>query len=214
MAVMPLQFDFPGGCMATEDEPKLDWTGRTDHSLLRRFRDGEQDAATALYLKYAGRLEALAHSQTSPVLAARFDPEDVVQSVFRTFFRRASQGLYQVPEGDELWQLLLVLALNKIRGLATHHRAQKRDVAKTSRAEGLDQLHATAPGHTQSSLHVLRMVVDEFLGQLPESHREIATLRIEGYEVNEIAAKTRRSKRTVERVLSSLRDQLFRLVGD
>src|SRR5688572_7541250 len=80
-------------------------SGRTDHSLLRRIRDGEQEAATTLYLRYAERLEALAKANTAAALAIRIDPEDVVQSVFRTFFRRASEGHYDVPEGDELWKL-------------------------------------------------------------------------------------------------------------
>lgn len=194
--------------MKNDDEAPRDLSERTDHSLVRRFRDGEQDAATALYLKYASRLETLAKAQTSPVLTTRFDPEDVVQSVFRTFFRRASAGLYQVPEGDELWQLLLVLALNKIRELAIYHRAKKRDVTRTQDAKVLFQQGGESAANTQSSMHVLRMVVDEFMNQLPETHREIASLRIEGYQVDEIAARTGRSKRTVERVLSLLRVQL------
>ncbi|MEZ6117803.1 MAG: ECF-type sigma factor [Pirellulaceae bacterium] len=94
----------------------------SDGSLLRRIQGGEEDAATQLYLRYSNRLIALAKHNTSPELAVRFDPEDVVQSVFRSFFRRASGGCYDVPEGGELWRLLLVLALNKVRGLAIHHR--------------------------------------------------------------------------------------------
>ena len=54
----------------------------SDHSLLRRFRSGEPDAATELYVRYAQRLQSLAKSQTSHQLSSRFDPEDVVQSVF------------------------------------------------------------------------------------------------------------------------------------
>ena len=100
------------------DQEGMD-TVSTDHSLIRRFRSGEQDAATRTVLAVAlCAFRALASSQTSPTFASRFDPEDVVQSVFRTFFRRASQGLYDVPPGEELWQLLLVIALNKIRELS------------------------------------------------------------------------------------------------
>ncbi len=103
----------------------------SDRSLLRRFRSGEQDAATEIYVRYARRLQALAARQAGADLASRFDPEDVVQSVFRTFFRRASAGYYEAPAGEELWRLLLVLSLHKVRDLATHHRAQKRDVGRT-----------------------------------------------------------------------------------
>src|SRR6516225_2129441 len=107
----------------------------SDRSLLRRFRAGQEDAATQLYLRYAGRLLALAQAQCAPDLAPRVDPEDIVQSVFRTFFRRAAQGHYEVPEGEELWKLFLVIGLNKIRATATFHRAAKRDVGVTASGE-------------------------------------------------------------------------------
>jgi hypothetical protein len=81
----------------------------TDASLLRRYQTGEQAAATQLYKRYADRLLRLAAGQTSPDVAARADAEDIVQSVFRTFFRRAALGEYDLPAGDELWKLLLVI---------------------------------------------------------------------------------------------------------
>src|SRR5207248_2352055 len=97
----------------------------SDRSLLRRFRGGSEDAATQLYLRYANRLMALARANRSTDLAARLDAEDIVQSVFRSFFQAARQGQYEVPEGEELWKILLVIALNKIRNQKAFHRAAK-----------------------------------------------------------------------------------------
>ncbi len=51
----------------------------------------------------------------APDLAGRVDADDIVQSVFRTFFRRVAKGDYEVPDGEELWKLFLVIALNKVR---------------------------------------------------------------------------------------------------
>ena len=184
----------------------------TDHSLLGRFRTGEQDAATELYLRYSGRLQAWASSQTSPTLQPRFDPEDVVQSVFRTLFRRVGQGLYNVPPGEELWQLLLVLALNKVRKLATYHRAQKRDVGKTLGSETLDQIQKPNASGDETSLQILQMVVDDLLCDLPSTNRKIVELRIEGYRSDAIAQRMERSKRTVERVLQDFRLKLSALI--
>src|SRR3954447_25024565 len=98
----------------------------SDRSLLRRLQHGQADASTELYLRYAERLLALAAAQSSPELARRVDPEDIVQSVFRTFSRRASLGHYTVPDGEEIWKLLLVIALNKVRAVGAFHRAAKR----------------------------------------------------------------------------------------
>ncbi len=163
-------------------------------------------------MRYASRLLALARNQTSSHLATRFDPEDVVQSVFRTFFRRATAGLYDVPAGEQLWQLLLVLALNKVRSLAIHHRAQKRDAAKTIPIETLHH-----PSHVDDGtpMQILTMVVDELLADLTETQRQIVQLRIEGHTIGQIAEQTGRSRRTAERVMQEFRQRLSELIdGD
>ncbi len=183
----------------------------SDRSLLRRFRAGEHDAATELYVRYASRLLALANAHTSPSLSSRFDPEDVVQSVFRTFFRRAAAGLYDVPPGDQLWQLFLVIALNKVRALSIHHRAQKRDVTRTSGSAIVETYPGTAD---EAPRQVLKLVMDDIISRLPEAEQKMIRLRIDGFDVREIAAQTDRSKRTVERVLQRFRHELSELIED
>ena len=191
--------------MSNAPDPPIDpETESSDATLLSRFRRGEEDAATALYLRYARRLARLAERQTGSQLATRFDPEDVVQSVFRTFFRRAAQGHYQIPEGDELWKLLLVIALNKVRAWGEFHRAAKRNVDQTGPLADVD----TETGDDERALRTLRMTIDDLLGKMPESQREMIALRIEGCEVNEIAERTQRSKRSVERTLQAFRERL------
>lgn len=189
-------------------------TPKTDGSLLRRFQEGEQDAATALYVRYARRLQALAKKQTGKNLSPRFDPEDVVQSVFRTFFRRASEGCYEVPVGEELWQLLLVLALNKIRTLAVYHRAQKRDAGRTVGTEKVAEVATEVSGEDSVAYETMRMMIDELVAKLPPPQDQIVQLRIEGHEISEIAQLTNRSKRTVERVLQRFRQRLTSLIEE
>lgn len=176
----------------------------SDRSLLRRVQGGDNDAATEIYLRYARRLEFLAQKQCSPEVAARFDAEDVVQSVFRTFFRRAERGDYVVPDGEELWKLLLVIAMNKIRANVAFHRAAKRDVRHTSSGNCVEQ----SSSQDQTALTVLRLVVEQVLDGLSSTHRRIVELRIEGYEVAEIAERTGRAKRSVERLLQEFRKAL------
>ncbi len=180
----------------------------SDHSLLQRFRRGQNDGPTLLYLRYAGRLRALAAAQSAPGLAARVDPEDIVQSVFRTFFRRAAGGQYDVPEGEEIWKLLLVIALHKIRSAGEFHRAARRDVRQTAAGAAYDRAVESTHGRDEGPLNVLRLVIDEILEALPPGHRPIVERRIEGYEVAEIAEHLQRSRRTVERVLQEFRRRL------
>ncbi len=183
----------------------------SDRSLMRRLRSGSEDAATQLYQRYATRLLALARSQTGIDLAARVDAEDIVQSVFRTFFRRAHQGDYNVPEGEELWKLFLVMGLNKIRKVGAFHRAAKRSI-QADAIVPLEQI-VTATGD-ENSLTVLRMVIDEVLADLAPAHREIIHLRIEGHEVQEIAARLGRSKRSIERILQGFRETLSQQIHE
>jgi RNA polymerase sigma-70 factor (ECF subfamily) len=179
----------------------------SDGSLLRRYKSGDQAAATRLYLKYAHRLHGLAVAQTGQDLKTRIEPEDIVQSVFRTFFRRAKDGHYQVPDGEELWKLFLVIGLHKIRDAASYHRAEKRNVQKTLSLSDNDQdFAATAPDKLAEN--TLQIVIDELLQSLNSSQKEIIMLRLEGMTVDDIAESTQRSRRTVERTLQKFRELL------
>jgi RNA polymerase sigma-70 factor, ECF subfamily len=186
----------------------MDETPPSDRSLLRRVRVGSEGAAGELHRRYADRLLALARAKTGTDLKARVDAEDIVQSVFGSFFRGAKRGLYSAPDGEELWGLFLVIALNKIRAQGTRHRAAKRDVRRTSNEAGTETNRYGVPADDRSAYELLRIVVDELLDDRPESVREIVRLRIENHEVAEIAGRTGRSKRTVERVLQEFRSQL------
>ena len=179
----------------------------SDGSLLRRYKSGDQAAATRLYLKYAHRLHGLAVAQTGQDLKTRIEPEDIVQSVFRTFFRRAKDGHYQVPDGEELWKLFLVIGLHKIRDAASYHRAEKRNVQKTlSLSDNNQDFAATAPDKIAEN--TLQIVIDELLQRLSSSQKEIIMLRLEGMTVDDIAESTQRSRRTVERTLQKFRELL------
>ena len=187
----------------------------TDKTLMRRFRSGEQDAASELYLRYAKRLQQLASRQTSNHLSLRVSSDEIVQSVFRTFFRRVSNGQYDAAAGEDLWRLFLVIALNKIRSAADFHRAQKRDVRRTKSYDSdLFKNFANSHNDDEVAFAVLKMTVDELLGELPDGHAEIIRLRIEGRTLPEIAEETGRAQRTTERVLQGFREKLMKFIEE
>jgi len=197
---------------ADDARPRPD-NDRSDGSLLRLYRHGDQDAARVLYLRYAGRLRALARSRTSQDLAGRVDDDDIVQSVFRSFFRGVQHGAYDVPAGEEIWNLFLIITLNKIRAKGGHHRAAKRDVRLTIGGDGIDRAPDPLSSDAQA-VALLTMSVGEALDRLPEQHGQAVRLRMEGYEVSEIAKRTGRSKRSVERLLQESRVRLGALLDD
>ena len=102
----------------------------SDKSLLQLFQTGSEDAASELYGRYAERLDLIASRGLGIDMCSLVGSEDVVQSIFRTFFRQAA-GDYEVPEDSELWNLLVTISLNKIRAIGLHHRRQKRSVSRT-----------------------------------------------------------------------------------
>ena len=109
--------------------------------------------------------------------------------------------------------MLLVIALNKVRATGAFHRAAKRDVRRTSGGRGVrpgdrvgagpgrDRAERPPHGRSRSSWR-----------DLPEAHRRMIELRIEGHEVAEIAETVQRSKRSVERVLQDFRQRLDALI--
>jgi ECF sigma factor len=70
--------------------------------LLERFRDGDEFAAEALFSRYFDRLTSLARSRLSARLASRTDPEDIVMSVYRSFFMGARAGRFEISGGRSL----------------------------------------------------------------------------------------------------------------
>jgi RNA polymerase sigma-70 factor (ECF subfamily) len=199
---------------APERVPRSPARVPSDHSLLFQSRGGDEDAARQLYLRYAQRLRALVERQCSADLARLAGIEDLVQSVFGSFFRRIRQGYYDVPDGAELWNLLLVIAVHKIRGKAKYLHAVKRDTHRTINGEEASrrlesQVIAEEAHHAHSQL-----ALDEVLERLPTQNRVMAKLRMEGYEVAEVARETGRSRRSVERILQDTRQKLVELLGE
>src|SRR5262249_51271063 len=164
----------------------------SDRSLLQELCQGNQDAATQIYLRYAQRLRALAQAQCGPDLAPRFDVEDIVQSVFASFFRGAGLGYYDVPPGEELWKLFLVIALNKIRARGAFHRAARRDVRRTAGGAAFERTAQAVADRDDGALAFLQLVLDETLERLPPYQKQMVVLRIQGHEVADIAEQTRR----------------------
>lgn len=191
-----------------DDEPPT----HSDHALIEQFRKGQMDASTRLYLKYVDRLLGLTSKKTGAELARKVDPEDIVQSVFRTFFRRVEEGLYDVPEGEDIWKLLLVIGLNKIRTVAVYHKAAKRDLRRTRVDSSSGEYLSQSDERDEMAFASLKIVIDDVMSDMLEVNRQIITQRIEGYEVSEIAANVNRSKRTVERVLQDFRTRLAKMI--
>ncbi len=68
-------------------------TDPDDRDLIQRWCQGDQEAARRIVEHYVDQLVGLARRHLNPKLAGRIDPEDIVQSAFRTFFLRPGRAV-------------------------------------------------------------------------------------------------------------------------
>ncbi len=184
----------------------------SDKMLLGALSQGSPDAANVLYLRYAQQLRALVAANCSPMLAKREDVEDIVQSIFGSFFRAASKEMYDVPAGDDLWKLFVVIALNKVRAKGNYHRRDKRDARRLVDGGWLDVAGDYVASNDETSRNLLTLAIDDVMGHLSLEHQQAIQFRIEGFNVAEIAAKLECSKRTTERLLQEARSRIAEML--
>ncbi|MBW3598946.1 MAG: LuxR family transcriptional regulator [Planctomycetes bacterium] len=196
--------------MSEESLPAGDSFDSTESlRLVDQYRRGDPDAAGALFARYVGRLTSLAHSRLSSKLARRIDAEDIVQSAYRSFFLRARDGQYTLQQSGDLWRLLAVITMNKLRRKVEHHTAGKRQVDQEQNDSGADgrQLYHDAITREPSPAETLAVLeeVDLLTRGLTDVQKRMVELRLQGYLIEEIAEEVARSERTVRRVLDKVK---------
>jgi RNA polymerase sigma-70 factor (ECF subfamily) len=180
-------------------------------ALVQRWRDGDQQAATELFERCAARLIALTRRRLSEKLAQRFDPEDVVQSAYNSFFQGVRADRFVLERSGDLWRLLAAITLHKLHRQIERHQADKRSPAHEELAEGsLFGLNAEVVARDPSPEQAAAVIdeLEQVLRPLVPLHRRMAELRLQGHSVEEIAADVGRSERMVRLVLEQVRESL------
>lgn len=176
----------------------------SDRTLVRKLRDGDESAATELYQRYAGRLFGLADRQMSAGIRRTHEPDDIVQSAFRSLFRGVSSGSYDAPEGNSLWSLLAVIAIHKVRRKASRDRSVK--ATSFIQPDGEQSSSQQVPDTISEQQFEYSM--NETIEFLNEQEKQIVGLRVQGYTVEEISSEVGRACRTIERTLQRIRQKL------
>jgi len=181
--------------------------------LLDRLQQGDETAAGELLDRYASRLIALAMSRIHGRLQRRFDAEDVVQSALGSFFRRVSEGAYEVDDEHGLWPLLATITINKLRKRIDFHGAGKRalDAEESIFTGGSAVTFVPAalveePGHEDEVALIEEL--DVVFAKLSSLHREIVMRSLAGDSSLVVAEDVNRTERTVRRVLERFRTML------
>ncbi len=181
-------------------------------NLLNRWRDGDESAATEIFERYVNRLCALARTRLSNRMKRRVEAEDVVQSAYRSFFRRAGECYVLEKQGD-LWRLLAAITINKVRGQVEFHTTKKRRVyleesmmTDQSMIRVSPEVISDDPNPDDAAVMVEEL--SDVLGKLDETQRSIIELSMQNQSVEQIADKIHRSERTVRRTIQQVREEL------
>jgi eukaryotic-like serine/threonine-protein kinase len=193
-----------------EDSGKISRMAETPSAeLLARYASRHDEAAAEeLFRRYAGRLTALARSRLSRSLAARVDPEDVVQSAYRSFFLLAADQEVLLRESGDLWRLLVRITLRKVYRNARRHRADCRSVNREVSWPEEPEVAVFSREPTPMEAAALVDELRDLLAPLGAIQRRIVELRLQGHDVDVIATDVQRSARTVRRTLAGLGAEL------
>ena len=180
-----------------------------DQVLIDLWRKGDQDAARQIVERYFDRLLGLAQRRISQRFASRVDPEDILQSVFRTFFVRLKNGQFAFQDQDDLCKLLMRITLHKTLRQVAFHKASKRDPGLETNqgqhhAEQLMSLLDREPS-AEASVAFLDQL-EHFLEQLDPQTRQIIEMRLQGHTNEEISEKLGVYDRKIRRAIERVRD--------
>jgi RNA polymerase sigma-70 factor, ECF subfamily len=175
---------------------------------------GQLEPGSELFTRFTRRLIGLARSHLDTRLQHKIEAEDVVQSVYKSFFLRYGEGLLNSESWDGLWSLLTVITLRKCADRVRYHQAQRRDMSReTGSPDGSSLgLPALAEGRepTPEEALVLAETVEQLLRGLDEHERPIIEMSLQGFSTQEISDRLGRAERSVRRLRERVRIQLSR----
>jgi RNA polymerase sigma-70 factor (ECF subfamily) len=183
--------------------------------FLARLHRHDDAAAQELFVRFAHQLIALAQRHIGAGLRHKVDPEEVVQSAYKSFFVRYGTGNVDVVNWNSLWGLLTLITVRKCAERAAYHRAERRDAAReVSQArddESTGWLEPFSREPTPLEAAVLSETVEELLAGLDEDERPILELSLQGHTTREISERLGRAERTVRLLREGVRHQLERM---
>lgn len=172
-----------------------------DLTLVALFRsctgeDIQQDAAGKFADRYMEKLVSLIQRNISGRFQSRFDAEDVAQSVMRSWFEGVRKRKIHPTSSSEIWPLISVMALNKVRNRIRFNQAGRRDVRQSEAGDEIfDQIPEPTPDDVVAFEDMLQVISDS----LDEQSREVLQLILEGYSVTEISERLEVSTKTIQR---------------
>jgi RNA polymerase sigma-70 factor, ECF subfamily len=179
-----------------------------------------EQAARRIWERFEPRLLELVRRRLNPRIRVRADEDDLVQSMFKSFFAIGHDGDRAPPaDREELWRLLVWMAMCKIANTAHKHHAMRRDVRREDPQAGSPELSGSKLAGWMAELEdrdsltpqeaaVFHEEFDRLLCKLPEQLQQIFVWKLQGHTNAEIGRMINRTERTVELKMQIIRKTL------
>jgi DNA-directed RNA polymerase specialized sigma24 family protein len=166
---------------------------------VKLLQAGERDAARQIWNRFYPKLLKTASKHFRKNSDPATSGEDIVQSSFRNVFQGVMDGKCPLlANRDELWKLLFVSAINRIRSHYRAQNAQKRPVYTREPLETLDESLLIELKNPEA-LADLSDYMEYLFGRLDQEDpsgqlRQIACMHLDGHS-SALIAKTLRQRK-------------------
>lgn len=173
------------------------------------------EVSRILFEQFSQRLIGLARCHLDVRLKHKVDPEDVVQSAYKSFFLRYGDQTLASQGSDALWSLLTLITLRKCADRARYYRADCRDINQEAGSPVADEpeswREAVSREPTPEHAVVLAETVEQVLREVGAEERQVIELSLQGYSTQEISEQLSRAERSVRRLRERVRKYLQQL---
>ena len=185
-------------------------TGNSVTRWIAALKRGDQSAAQGLWDAYFRRLVSLARVRLRDAQRRVADEEDVALNAFDSFCRGAREGRFpRLDDRHDLWQILVLITVRKAINLRNYEARRSRGMGEIRSLNELTPDGLEAIGGDEPTPQLAAQLAEEYqrlMGQLGDSNlQSVASLKLEGYTNDEIAALFGCVTSTVERKLARIR---------
>ena len=175
-------------------------------NLLALLGSGDPAAAEETFRQFEPFLRQVVRRHFTPGLRARFDSEDIVQSVWVTLLQGFRQARWRFADANHLRAFLIKATRNRFLDRVRQHNRSAGHEQPLAELEP-DEMPA-ARDSRPSQLAQGEELWQQILALCPPEHQQLVRLKREGLSLDEIARQTGLHRDSVRRVLRTLARRL------
>jgi RNA polymerase sigma factor (sigma-70 family) len=185
-----LFFENPSPCISADQLKNTEPEYPDDVAfVLGSARDGDSVAQKQIYSVFVDQLVAIASRRINERFRSKIAPEEIVQSVFASFFKRNDRREFQFEDWNDLWALLVKITVRKSINRVNRFKSSKRDIRKERRQSEKQSNSSFFGAERQPSPHelvIFNECLDQLFDALTEKQQQIVCLRLQGWSNFEI----------------------------